>query len=764
VALLVVLFVVALGSAAWAGQSWTPSSAPLTTKPTQVIVFGVAPLGFDNLGQGRTPNLDRLVTEGAVAAMSTRTAARHSSVAEGYLAIGAGFRVRVGAGAGEAYEADEVLPAGPVASVYEEAFGRPLDGRIAVLGGEASVDRNSGNTISSHPGALGQALRDAGLSTAVVGNADLLDPETGQWTVNRPAALALMDEELTVADGEVGAVGLLMDDPLAPYGRRADGDAVVSAVERFAASSDVVFVDPGDLYRAVAFAGTLPDEEARAAVRAQALEQTDELLGRVLTLADDDTMVMVVSVASGGGLRLAPVAFVGGGIEPGYLVSPSVKRTGLLAITDLAPTILDVAGVPVPEEMPGNAVRARPDTVDLERLRDLDRDTAFRERTYYGWTLGFIQAHALVYAVGLVIICAGIRLRGIRELLRLAALGLAAFPLATFLFRMIPDGAETGDSAVWIVLLIDAVVAVVASRLRRTPLSALLLVLGATLAVIMVDASTGTRLHVNSWLGYSLHGGGRFYGIPNTTYALLAAAGLLVTAGLVHFGARRQEAVLAGGLLLALVVVVDGAPSLGGDVGGIVSLVPVFAVVLVALADRRLRPRTVLLIGVATLAVLGAAIGIDLLRPPDARTHLGRWVTDVADDGIGTIWDTFSRKQSANWRILQNSIWAWMIPVTGVFLGAVLWSRERRTAVLPPRSAAAIGVVGTLACAVVGFLANDSGPIVVGLFFSVLLPFVLLLALDAPPRPGAARAATVPDPEEGREADQVEPEPALTSR
>ena len=220
---------------------------------------------------------------------------------------------------------------------------------------------------------------------------------------------------------------------------------------------------------------------------------------------------------------------------------------------------------------------------------------------------------------------------------------------------------------------------------------------------------------------------------------MLAAAGLLVTAALVHYGTRRQEAVLAGGLLLALVVVVDGAPSLGGDVGGIVSLVPVFAVVLVALSGRRLRPRTVLLIGVVTLALLAVATGIDLVRPPEARTHLGRWVSDVADDGLGTVWDTFSRKQSANLRFLQTSIWAWMVPVTAGFLGSVLWTRRRRAAVLPPGSPIAIGVVGTLVGAVVGFLANDSGPIVVGLFFSVVLPFVLLLALDEPVSPGAAR-------------------------
>ena len=36
--------------------------------------------------------------------------------------------------------------------------------------------------------------------------------------------------------------------------------------------------------------------------------------------------------------------------------------------------------------------------------------------------------------------------------------------------------------------------------------------------VIGIDCVTGTWLHVNSWLGYSLHSAGRFYGVPNTTF------------------------------------------------------------------------------------------------------------------------------------------------------------------------------------------------------------------------------------------------------
>ncbi|HJR27026.1 MAG TPA: hypothetical protein VJ804_16220, partial [Acidimicrobiales bacterium] len=330
VALLVALFAVAVGVAAWSGQSWTPASEPMADEPRQVIVFGMAPLGFRDLEQGDTPVLDRLLEEGAVGAMSTRTGSRVSTPEEGYLAIGAGSRVRVAAGAGVAYEAAEQLPNGGTgATLFQEATGRPLEGGIGAAGAVASVRRNDGSAVRSHPGALGQALREAGRSAAVVSNSDTVDAATGATIVDRPGVLALMDEGLAVDDGIVAGGRLLVEDPTVPFGRKADADAVVSAVERMAATHDVVLVDPGELARAAAYERHVTEEQ-EGRVRAHALRRTDDILGRVLPLADEDTVLLVVSVAAGGdGLRLAPVVAVGGGLEPGYLVSPSVKRSGL---------------------------------------------------------------------------------------------------------------------------------------------------------------------------------------------------------------------------------------------------------------------------------------------------------------------------------------------------------------------------------------------------------------------------------------------------
>jgi len=118
------------------------------------------------------------------------------------------------------------------------------------------------------------------------------------------------------------------------------------------------------------------------------------------------------------------------------------------------------------------------------------------------------------------------------------------------------------------------------------------------------------------------------------------------------------------------------------------------------------------------------------MRSTDAQTHLGRFATRLSENGPSELTDTFLRKQSANFRILQVSTWAWMIPIAALFALYVLgWDRQGRD-LLPAGSPVRAGAVAVTAGAMFGFLANDSGPQVIALFVVYLLPFITLLALD----------------------------------
>lgn len=729
-ALVVLVTVVALVWALWSGSRWEPASEALATRPDKVVVFGMPHLGLDDIERGRTPQLDALIDDGALAAMSVRTFEGRPSTVEGYASLGAGARLRSHADGGVAYAGGAPLEGGSAAAALERRTGRPVQGEVVVVGGPATIRLNSGKYLPSEPGAMGQALHDAGLRTAVVGNAD--SPDSGDGTIpriSRPAAIAVADDTMAVDIGAVSRSDVLERDPSAPFGYRADAGKVMAASRRALAEADVVFIDPGDLDRATYVRRLALDRAADAHWEA-ALRRTDDLLGQVRAALPPRTLLLVVAPSPPtSGWNLTPVVAVGPGVPHGHLHSPSTKRAGVVTITDIAPTILDALGVQTPTGMIGAPLRYRAGEPDVGGLRAINRDASYRERIAYPVTLTYIVFQAALY---LAVMLAFSRRGGVGRggpVLRWTVLAIAAFPLASFLVRAVPGVSRLGGGGIAVLLLIDAVIVLLAARSRRHPLSPLGWILGATAAVIMIDVATGVRLQTSSLLGYSLHIAARFYGLGNAAFAVLAACSLLAVAIHVHYAPRRREALVTAGAFLALVVVVDGAPSLGDDVGGILTLVPAFGLTMLVMAGRRLSWRAVAIAAVATVGLLAVAVGVDLLREPEARTHLGRFATDVGDDGSGTFVTTVVRKVSTNVRILGTSVWTWMLPIIAIFTIYLLVWERRWEALLPRGTALRAGAVGALTAGLLGFAVNDSGVIVTALVFVYIGPFLTLLAL-----------------------------------
>jgi hypothetical protein len=721
VAVIVGLFVVASVWSLWSGGRTEPRSVAAVGGASKVVVFGVPGLSWDDVGTGRMPALDRLVAQGAVAATNVRTRSRTPSSAEGYATLGAGTRVAATTGeAAAAYDADTELEGGTAAEAMARRTGGAPAGDVVVLGSVATQKRNDGAFLTSRPGALGEALQRAGKRTAVVNNADR------GTDVARPAAAALMDSTGSVDAGEVGT-DLLRRDGRAPFGFRADPERVVSELDAALATADVVVVDPGDLDRAAAFA-PLAATPAETAARQRALATTDALLGRVADSLPAGARLLVVSVAPPGDeWHLTPTVLVGEGVPHGYLHSPSTRRPGVITLADLAPTVLAALDVPTPDGMVGHPLRYRPGPVNVGSFAHLDRDAVYREKIYFPLTLTFIVLQALLYLVCLGSVRARLRI-GASQTLRVGVLGIAAYPLATFLFRGIPNVAATGRAGIGILLVIDAVIVWLALRSNRHPLSPLSWILGATIAVLALDVATGARLQTSSLLGYSLHTASRFTGLGNTAFATLAACTVLLGAIHVAYAPRRREALLTVACLFGFVVLIDGAPTLGSDVGGILTLVPVLGLVVLVLSGRRLDGRALVVAGLVTVAVVALAAGIDVMRPASTQTHLGRLVTDVARDGPSAFTTTAGRKLAVNFRS-YTSPWTWaVIVLAGGMLYVLGWTR-RWTELLPKPSPLRAGVGATLAAGLLGYLVNDSGIVVAAVVFVYVGPLMTMLAV-----------------------------------
>jgi len=744
-ALVVVAGLIAVCAMGLTGSQWPPETTPLASRPRKVVIFGFSHLSFDDLGNRATvPALTRLAERGAVGALSVRTVSGRPSTYEAYASLGAGVRVTSVAQAALAYDADEPLPdtgeSGGLAANRISANDSVQSEGVVVLGAGLARRAVADDHLPSEPGALGDAIfhldgpNGKRLKTAVVGNADQPGSFAKNATpINRPAAVAVMGSDGRVDAGTVSPA-LLEPESGFGFGVRSNVDKIVSETSAALREASVVVVDPGDMERA-ANAGALAAPNTAESLRNTALAHTDRVLAAVVSSLPRDALLMVIApVPPAAQWRVTPLLVAGPGVPHGSAQSPSTKRLGLAAITDLAPTVLSTLGAPRDPGMVGSALRYHEGEVDLGRLKRLDRDTQYRETVYRPATTIFVIFEVLLYLFAMFTLSRRSTPRGSLGVLRFLVLASAAFPLATFALRALPGSMSIGLASLLVLVALCLGIAVLAGRASRHPLAPLGWIMAITSVVILGDVATGSRLHTSSILGYSLQSAGRFYGLPNTTFAVLAACLLLGIAMHVAYAPRRREALVTAAVVAAVVIIGDGAPSVGNDVGGIIALVPLAGLSLWCLSGRKVSWRVVLGLGAVLGAVLAVAAGIDLLRPVESRTHLGRFAADLAN-GEASLVTTALRKTEANFRILTKSVWTWVIPASAAFMLYLLVWEQRWSNLLPRGSALRIGVVSTVVASVVGFLVNDSGPVVTALFFVLIIPFLTLLVLGERPPP-----------------------------
>ena len=739
------------------------------TSADQVLVIGVPGLTWQDVDPTATPELWDLARESAIGALSVRTARSTTCVLDGWATLGAGNRARVPG-------PDEGLPPVPLPTVPlpddpaaasptpTDAEGDPepaLDttlshcglqersARVALGDPEAVVERTAQDEgtarFGAEPGALG----------AVVGCATV---------AGRAAALA------------VAAPGTQVTDTLL-----AEGGDLAGAV----AGCPLTLVSLDQLSDAGEPGATKTDDGTEPALRAAALTEIDASVGRLRAAAaalPGETLLLLagISEVNDGRSQLHVGIASGPGFRgPAWLSSASTGRAPFAQLIDLAPTVLRALGHAVPPSMNGSPLQGG------ERRPELAAAVAELERVntaatvHHRSTSVFFWASVAVVAglVGLGILVLGGRPRGRaatsnrpgRGVLRTAAIAAAALPPATYLAGLVPW--ERAGSPVLAlaaaVLVADLGVTALAvlGPVRRHRLGPPLTVLAVTLLVLVGDVLTGSHLELNGLLGYDPIVAGRFTGYGNLSFGLLSVSALSVTATLATVLGRRADpgrarVVTAGTVVAAglLTVAVIGAPWLGRDFGGVVAALPGFLLLAMLLTQVRVTAvRLGAVVAAGVLAVAALAV-LDWRRPPDVRTHLGRFVEQVL---TGEAWTVVGRKAQANLDILLGSPLAWMLPVAAVAAfwllrpGGLLRSGNGGLAGLPAADTAVLraALLAGLLSLAVGAAVNDSGVALPATAAALLVPLLVWLAAgtdDGGTGPGeTARRSPRPDPAEG---------------
>jgi hypothetical protein len=518
-------------------------------------------------------------------------------------------------------------------------------------------EANKDSKFSAEPGAFGQALADAGVSRVAVG---------------AEATAFLADDS-----GQVDQVAQV-------------GDGLPSA--------DVVALLDDELY------------EAPATDRQAAASSLDVILAKQLEGVPPTSTVMVAGTSDGLETRmhLHVLLIRGPGWQHVALRSPST-RAPYVQLRDLAPTVLSMLHVPIPDSMVGRPAYET-DVAVKSPASYADADDHAVTARFVGQRVRAVFAYAAILLLGLLVLARRRpAVRGLAVAIGTVAVGT---PVCSFLVQVLPWWRWNTWVYAGLVLAGGVVIGFGAILARRRSATLALAVGPAVSAVILIaDQLTGAHLQLSAPLGDNPIVAGRFHGMGNTDFALMCTSVVIcaaVGAAALRRTGRQRLGLAVAAALLAIAIVVDAAPMIGDDYGGILAMGPAALVLLALLAGVRLTWRRLVGIVVAAVALAVGVALIDYARPADDQTHVGRFVGEVLHGGAGK---TLHRKFDAS----LHSFKSVSLTILVVVLVIVVVAARRQVAEMLQRvdglREAALALV---VLAVLGTFLNDSGVVVAG--------------------------------------------------
>lgn len=427
------------------------------------------------------------------------------------------------------------------------------------------------------------------------------------------------------------------------------------------------------------------------------------------------------------------------------LTSGATHQDGVVTLTDLAPTILASHGVTVPSVLPGQPVQGHA-APDPQRLA---RDRTEAAQAVDAATIPALGSWVAPGLLGLIVLLTPLARRP--HLAALARTALAVAPLAVpvglcaslvpWWRADFPALALTG--VVWAGSLVLAALAI-AGPWRRSRFGVPGAVGALVVGIVLLESATGSHLQLGSPLGAQALSGGRYYGLSNHLAGVVFAGSLLALLALFSRVTRARDRVLA---TVAVGVVVAGvcvAPSMGADFGSMLVAVPTFGILAPLVSGIRPTVWHVLALGAGSVIAVLAVSVADWLRPPEQRSHLGRFIDDVLSGELVTV---VVRKLAQNIGMVTG-IWplGLLVLVALVLTVAMLMPQRARLhrlaaldvalpAARPVRIALAVG-------AWLGYAVNDTGPVLVaamlGIVLALLVPMLPDPSVDAQRRSAEA--------------------------
>ena len=412
------------------------------------------------------------------------------------------------------------------------------------------------------------------------------------------------------------------------------------------------------------------------------------------------------------------------------LSSHTTNQRGLISSIDLAPSILQQLGLPVPADMRGQRIETDGslDAAGLESLLARLRVVGARRLKALGVLLG---AWALLL-LGVAPL-PGARGRAARAwAMRVGGLAVMWTPVAVLIGAAIEPAAAVEYATIALACFALAALSDALLPWPRAPLAPAIV----SILALLIDALAKTQLLMRSLLGPNPILGARFYGFGNELKSGLAVLALGAIAAALYPAVRSRRAALVTGAVGVLLAAFEGSARLGAGVGGVILVCAGFAVAVLMLAPGRIsRGRALAVIAAPVIGLLALAL-LDLATAHGSGHFTG---SILHARSAGDLRDVIVRRYKAAWEELKNHAMPAATALALLYAALAVRARERLLAPVGGDPAWLAALAGGLTAGVIGTLSEDSGPVL--LVVAVFALGCLCCYLWGKPRPAPKRAS-----------------------